>query len=263
MKIYKYWARETGNVMIYDEPRVIHCYGGSNVSLEDAARQASWKYELICKKVAGDQRVFDSYQVEIREEIVRSLNNSAVVTRNRYGAEVLNVETLMILDIDKAPITFWDQFIKPNPKEKIMGMVRSTARKRIYQGLSFRIYETFKGVRVIVLGKSFDPKSTETRAMMRDFNSDPLYNFLCAQQDCFRARLTPKPGRIKLRAPKTKFPREPEAEADFQKWLMDYEMASRRYSACRFVEQIGNGAMMEVVRLHDELSGALSGKALA
>lgn len=240
------------------EQKEITCYGGSNVSEQDAIARAREKIEKVKSKIAGDLHVFDTYQVEIREEIVRVIDEKAIVTRNRYGAQVLNVEDVMILDIDKPKASFWDLFRRQadaQDKAKIVEMVRTLSRQPRHQGCGFRVYETHKGIRVIVLGRTFDPQADATQAMMKEFNCDALYMLLCKKQACFRARLTPKPSRMRVRGHKVRFPRDGEAEREFRKWLVEYEAASRKFSVCKFVEQIGSGYIPEAVRFHDEITG--------
>ena len=264
MKIFKYWVIEKAKVRIGQEETEIKVYGGSNVSEADAVLTARGKIEKVQSKIAGDTHVFETYEVEIREEIVRALDGNAIVTRNRYGAQVLNVQDLMIMDIDQAKRSFWEIFKKrEDDKTKIVAMVRSLAQKPGYQGCGFRVYETSKGMRVIVLGRTFDPKAPATQKMMDEFNCDTLYTFMCKKQDCFRARLTPKPSRMRLRGFKVRFPRAAEDEKAFQDWLLSYEAASRKYSVCKFIEQIGPGPVTEAVRLHDEVSGAFRDQTLA
>ncbi len=258
MKIYRYWQLAEAQTLIQGTEVVLKCYGGSNVSPDDAQQQARAKLERVKRKIAGDRHAFDDYEVEIREEVVTSWDECAVITRNRYGAQVLNAADLMIVDIDQPPFSFWDLFIRPRPdavKERIISRVRRLAEWPRYHHLGLRLYETKNGIRVIVLGGKYDPRSDETLSMLKDFNCDALYARLCRRQGCFRARLTPKPHNLRLRRPPCKFPRRPEEEADFQKWLMDYEAASGRFRVCRFIEQIGPGMTPESVRRHDELCG--------
>jgi len=173
----------------------------------------------------------------------------------------LNAENLMILDIDKpkpaAGGGLGGLFKKKDtrsPKEQIFEMVKNLATSK-YEDYGFRLYETYQGARVIVLGKSFDPRGSETKQMMDEFNCDPLYTMLCIKQGCYRARLTPKPYRIKLRGYKVKYPREGN-DSEFQHWLSEYEHVSRDFSVCKLIEQVGtNQYVNDVVRLHDEVTG--------
>ena len=264
MKIYKYWTVEKRKILIDGTQQEINCYGGSNISIEDARLRAKEKAEKIQRKIAGEKNVFDRYEAEIREEILQLIDDHAAITRNRYGAQVLNAENLMILDIDKpkpaAGGGLGGLFKKKNsrpPKEQIFEMVRNLARTK-YGDHTFRTYETYQGARVIVLGGHFDPRDQGTKKMMDEFNCDPLYTTLCNKQGCFRARLTPKPYRMKMSPYKVNFPRDSGkgVDTEFQRWLAEYERESRNYTVCKFIEQIGTSQdMSEVVRLHDQITG--------
>jgi len=266
MKIYKFWATEKQKILIDGQEKIVTCFGGSNLSLEDARARAQEKAGKIQRKIEGEQHVFDEYQVEIREELIETINEQALVTRNRYGASVLNVENLMILDIDKPRRNLLDVFKKKDPaddKAKIFEMVRKVASGSKYSALTFRLYETFQGARVIVMGQPFDPRSSDTLKMMAEFNTDRLYALLCQKQGCFRARLTPKPHRIKMRRFTSKFPRESN-DSELQNWVKDYEQTSREFSVCKFIEQIGaSRSLDEVLSYHDDVTGSVSPLRLA
>lgn len=258
MKIYQYWVTEKQKILIDEVEQEITCYGGSNHSVDEARARAKEKVQKIQRKIRGEKHLFDEYEAEIREEILRILDDHSAITRNRYGAQVLNVDQLMILDIDKPKPAFGDLFKKKDAsseKAKIFDMVRKLAATSKYQNFGFRLYETYQGARVIVVGRSFDPRDRETQKMMDEFNCDPLYTRLCVKQGCYRARLTPKPYRMNMHAFKVRFPRE-EDDSEFQQWLSTYEGASRNYNVCRLVEQIGvSDALNDVIRLHDDISG--------
>jgi hypothetical protein len=258
MKIYKYWTTEKQMILIDGVEQQITCYGGSNSSIADAQLKAKEKAEKIKRKIKGEKHLFDEYESEIREEILEIIDDHAAITRNRYGAQVLNTEKLLILDIDKPRSTFTDIFRKKDAaqdKLKIFDMVRKLAFTSKYQDYGFRIYETYQGARVIVLGKDFDPRDRETSKMMNEFNCDGLYMTLCHKQNCFRARLTPKPYRMKMRRYKVQYPRE-EVDAALRQWLADYERESRNFSVCKFIEQAGaRHSLNNVVQLHDEITG--------
>lgn len=264
MKIYRYWSIEKSKVNFGQEEKEISCYGGSNISEQDALEKAKEKIEKVKRKIHGDASVFDSYEVEIREEIIREIDAKTIITRNRYGAQVLNVQDLMILDIDKPESSFLDIFKKPkDDKTKILELIHKLSNKAIYQGYGLRIYETFKGIRVIVLGGAFDAKAAATQKMMQEFHCDDLYSLLCSKQGCFRARLTPKPGRMKLKGRRVQFPRSSEEDEGLRVWLSAYEAASQNYGVCKFIEQIGTGNITEAVRVHDEMTGAYLHQTLA
>ena len=260
MKIYKYWTIEKQKIIIDGTQQEVTCYGGSNVSMDDARAKTQEKAQKIQRKIAGEKHLFEDYESEIREELLQTIDDRSVITRNRYGARVLNVEKLMILDIDKPKSSggglaglFKKKDSRP-PKEQIFDMVKTLATTK-YTNLGFRIYVTFQGARVIVLGRDFDPRDSETKKMMDEFNCDPLYTLLCIKQDCYRARLTPKPSRMKFRGFKVKYPREGD-ESEFQRWVSEYESMSRNFSVCKFVGQVGaSHSMPDVVQLHDDVTG--------
>jgi hypothetical protein len=261
MKIYKYWATEKQKILIDGVEQDITCYGGSNVSVDEARIRAKEKAEKVKRKIKGEKHLFDEYEVEIREEILRILDDHSAITRNRYGAQVLNTENLMILDIDKPKSSsglaglFKKKDTRP-PKEQIFDAVRQLAITPKYKEYGFRIYETFQGARVIVSGRDFDPHAVETKRIMDEFNCDPLYITLCIKQKCYRARLTPKPYRMNMRRYKVQFPREGD-DPVLQEWLAEYERESRNFNTCRFIEQVGaRHSMNDVVQLHDEITGA-------
>jgi hypothetical protein len=259
MKIYNHWAVEKQKILIDGVEQEITCYGGSNTSIEEARYRAKEKAEKVKRKINGEKHLFDEYEAEIREEILRIIDDHSAITRNRYGAQVLNAEKLLILDIDKPKASFGDLFKRKDAggdKLKIFDMVRKLASTPKYQAHGFRIYETYQGARVIVLGRDFDPRDRDTQNMMNEFNCDPLYTRLCIKQACYRARLTPKPYRMKMHAYKVKFPGNGNDPA-FQQWLAEYERESRNFNVCRFIEQVGSRySMNEVVQLHDEITEA-------
>ncbi len=256
MKIYKYWTVEKQKILIDGAEQEVTCYGGSNISVDDARGKAKEKAQKIQRKIAGERHLFEDYEVEIREEILQTIDDHSIVTRNRYGARVLNVESLMILDIDKPKPSgglFKKKDTRP-PKEQIFEMVKALATTK-YKDLGFRIYETYQGARVIVLGKEFNPRDGGTKKMMDEFNCDPLYTMLCIRQGCYRARLTPKPSRMKFRGYKVKYPREGE-DSEFQNWVSEYENMSRSFSVCKLIDQVGASySMNDVVMLHDDVTG--------
>ena len=265
MKIYKYWKILRKKVKVEGEEFDLTGYGGSNISPEDALDKAGIKLEIIRRKLPGKLDSLEQYEVEIREEIIQPVSESAVITRNRYGALVLNVERTMIIDIDKPKTKFFDLFKKKDltkGKENIIEMITDYVRNSNSQ-YTYRIYETNKGMRVIVLGREFHIDDPVSINIMKDLNCDPLYLLLCKKQKCYRARLTPKPSTMKLKALKIIYPKEEDLTAK-NNWIREYDSKRENYSVCRFIKQIGgNAASDEIVNLHDEITGAHRGNPLA
>jgi hypothetical protein len=269
MKIYRYWVTEKQNVVMDGMEQTITCYGGSNLSTEEARFRAREKAEKIKRKIKGEKHLFDEYEVEIREEILKLIDDRTAITRNRYGAQVLNTENLMILDIDKPKaavgglLGLFKKKDTRSPKEQIFDTVRQLAATPNYKEYGFRIYETYQGARVIVLGRDFSARGRETLDIMSDFNCDPLYMAICQKQGCFRARLTPKPYRMNMRRYKVPFPREGE-DTEFREWLEDYERESRSFNVCRLIEQVGaKHSLNDAVQIHDDITGVAFRQPLA
>lgn len=110
MKIYRYWVTEKQKILIDGVEQDITCYGGSKISEGHAPLTAKEKAEKVQRKIKGEKHLFDEYEVEIREEILQIIDDHSAITRNRYGARVLTVEHLLILDIDKPRTSFGDLF---------------------------------------------------------------------------------------------------------------------------------------------------------
>lgn len=258
MNLYTYWHTLTAQVPYGSQIITLTAHGGSNQSEAAARQQAQAKLDKLKRKLAGEAQVFAGYEADIREEVVRWLDERTAITRNRYGAQVLNAANLLMMDIDQAPAGLLDWLRPPTAavrKQRMADQVRRLAHNPAYRALTFRIYETYAGLRVLVLGQSFDPRAPATQAMLKAFNCDPLYMRLCEKQNCFRARLTPKPGRMRLRGFRVLWPRPSHLSGAFNAWLAEYEALSRGYATCRFVEQVGHAPAEEAVRVHDTLSG--------
>ncbi len=262
MKIYRYWAQEKVKIRIGREDKEIRCWGGSFTSNEEARARAMEKAAWVQRRIQGERTPTPDYEVDIREEILEELNPDAVVTRNRYGAKVLNVSKLMFLDIDHAPFSFLKMFAKRDVKKEAIERIEKLAPK--YAHLGFRLYETSRGIRVIVTGRDFEAKSFEAQWMMREFGCDRLYIVLCLKQNCVRARLTPKPYRLKLKKMKFSYPYEPALEAELKEWLREYDAASGGFGTCRFIKYIGKqDGDSDAVKYHDAETGAFKSDPLA
>lgn len=269
MRIFKYWTRIESPLNVGGTSEVVRCYGGSNDSPEAAAADARRRLEIVIRRVAGGKRGDKSYEVDIREEVLAQIDARNVVTRNRYGAEVLNSADLMFIDIDQPKSGFWDLFrgvmTMEQRKARIVAQVKKVALNTPeLRGLGVRVYETHSGIRLIVTGRHFDPRAAATQKILRLFNADPLYSTLCVKQNCFRARLTPKPYRIRCRAQKVKFPRtDGNGEQAFRSWLVEYEEKRKGRSTCRLLCAIGHDVRDQVVSFHDAETGALTSQKLA
>ena len=109
----------------------------------------------------------------------------------------------------------------------------------------------------------------EAAGILADLKSDPLYTRLCRAQECFRARLSPKPWRLNnMETPPAQYPwRDARAEMLYRNWEQRYEAAIQQYATCRLIKQFGTGEVHPdvepVLALHDRVSRVDAGLKLA
>ena len=133
-----------------------------------------------------------------------------------------------------------------------------------HPGWAVRIYRTPSGLRAMATHRLFAPDDPEVKAFFDAIDVDKVYAQMCANQQCFRARLTPKPWRIGMKHIKprtTTWPVPTEKRPARDAWIAQYEAKSRGYAACRSLEAVGSGAVhidVETVRrFHDVACRAL------
>lgn len=253
MEIPRAWASARGEYRSSDgRDRAFEVWGWGDDEAQ-ARRQAATRLERLLAKVRGGLEDLDRYPYgvhPIREEIVRVLDErdgkpTALVTRNRYGALILNTADTLFLDIDlPAPgLGSWFRRLFPgrgaSSEEARLTQLRETLAARA-DG-PFRLYRTCAGFRVIAVGAPHDPASDATGELMESTATDPMYRRLCAVQKSFRARLTPKPWRCGIPAPASSYPRNAGAAEAFDRWLASYQEAVRGYTTCRFLGTVGTG----------------------
>ena len=268
MRIFQYWTSVDGSVQIGGMPQKIHVFGGSDISLLEAEADAQQRLAYVQHRIDGTATRDDDYEVDIREEVLVRLDAHSAITRNRYGAAVLNSSGLLFIDIDQPPWCWRDLFGHSTPekrKTRIVEHVKKVAREAPeLRGLGVRVYETHSGIRAVVTGRSFDPQAESTDRLLRRFHADPVYRALCRKQGCFRARLTPKPYRLSCHTHKVVFPRtEPAAQAEHAAWIAAYERACAGHCTCRLLCSLGHVVRERVIDWHDRETGASTGQKLA
>lgn len=256
MRIFKYWVEHTKTLVIDDLRQPSKIYGGSNISESEAIKDAERKFQNAQKKINNQLGRDDSYEVDIREEIIEEIDSENIVTRNRYGALVLNSKNMMFIDIDEYTRSIWDMLFNRSKtqKEFMLAHIEKTTQRIEYADFAFNIYETHKGYRVLVTNQTIDPRSEKSRKMMKAFHADRLYRYLCVYQNCYRARLTPKPHRIKQKRIHVIFPnRNAEGQMKLDNWIRSYDERSKTFSTCRFIKSIGNASLNnKIIKFHDD-----------
>jgi hypothetical protein len=135
----------------------------------------------------------------------------------------------------------------------------------------FRVYRTPAGLRILVTHQPFEPDGPAVRDLFKALGVDPLYAKMCFNQQCFRARVSPKPWRIgighHLRPRPGVWPVHPDRLPMRNEWIATYEAAATGFAACEFIETVGSGIVHNeiapVVKLHDDLCRATSGLPIA
>ena len=263
MKIPKYWAKSTQSVTAPDGRRyALASWQWSDTSPDHAQQQAAAKVGELARKVLAQERLnrYSYGERPLREEIAqvvttRAGKEVAVVTRNLYGALILNAANAMFVDIDFA-----------GPEQDHVSGVRAWWEQ--HRDLGLRVYRTFAGLRCLVTSHVFDPGQPNVTQILTALKSDPLYVRLCRAQGCFRARLTPKPWRCGMDTPPSRYPwNDAASEIRYRQWQQRYEGAIARYAACRLIQQFGTDQrhpdVEPVVEFHDRLARTESGLQLA
>jgi len=260
-------------------PYRLRGWGGSNKDVAEAEQNAqirlAWLQEQVQFTARGPKQaaMYEYGSGVIREEWLQLLAGTddapeAVVTRNRYGAPVLNARSLAMIDVDlpeegQRGLAFWKK--PPDPAEEAVAKLRDWQKQN--PRASLRVYRTPKGLRVLRTDEEIPADSAEGQRMLAELCTDPLYAALCKRQQCFRARLGPKPWRAQVSLPPGSFPREGNDASRFETWLVEYAMAEATHAACRYTASIGEeniaGTLRRLVAAHDEMSGALSDRPLA
>jgi len=142
-------------------------------------------------------------------------------------------------------------------RDRIMTFLKSRS------GWHLRLYRTPAGLRVLALHDLFDPTSGAVQEFFQAVGVDPIFARMCARQQCFRARVSPKPWRIGISRhmrPATVWPIAPARLPERQQWIQEYEQAANNYASCTFIESVGSStvhpAVADVQQIHDELCQA-------
>lgn len=285
MRLARYWVKEKHPVRWGRHDVRQGCWGWSETSEEEARQMSAARSSRLAAwlQALGDGRPeelgleYDYDSRPLREEILQEFENeqretTAAVTRNRYGALVLNTSELVFLDHDiRSPLPRladllpkWlrrlfgvkDRPPAPDPAEAALDSVRAWCDARPQYAV--RVYRTTAGYRLAITNRAIRADSSEAGDLLQD--GDRLYALLCEKQACYRARLTPKPWRIRLPKPPSLWPHpDAEAEAAFDAWLKRYDNARADRSVCRLIETHGPDETLEELRplldLHDRIAG--------
>ena len=298
MNIPRFWASAEGEAdTTAGSSTPLKCYGWSHDDIAEAKARAAQALARLLERVRQGAPFPGKYVYAdrpIREEILEEMHDAngqlqGMITRNAYGAAVLNTSGVMFVDIDdenpdaasSSPgvaagdvinrVLGWFTGRDPTAVEEPASKPRPTSEKEVPEAVaafasvnpdwSLRCYRTCAGWRLLVTHATFDPVSERVREALTAFDSDRKYIELTRVQQCFRARLTPKPWRCDVPLPIRVFPRESAAlQRAHSQWLTEYERACARFATCRYVTTLGSGdtcpAAETAVHWHDRVTKA-------
>jgi hypothetical protein len=184
--------------------------------------------------------------VPIREEIVER-HGETIITRNAYGALCLNTPNVLFADVD-----LHEGFFRGLVRRTLGALLRpvapglaedaeARARGRIARFVtvhpewSLRVYRTPAGFRLLAMHRTFAPSEPAVGAFFDAIGTDRIYARMCVRQQCFRARVSPKPWRIGIGdhiKPRTAvWPVPPAQIPTRERWIRDYERAAKGFAA--------------------------------
>jgi hypothetical protein len=293
VKLPEHWAKATAEDVDPAGKRVAFtCGRSSDNSVDDARRSALEVAQRALKNwLAGGWRsgqMLGRYgygSQPMREEVLERFQNEqgetiAAVTQNAYGALVLNSARAMFIDLDFPPYRpgewFWNVLkrllrrpVRP-PEVEREAAIESRLEQLLQRnpGWSVRLYRTFAGMRALVTHAPFDPSAAATRELLESLGADPLYIRLCKAQECFRARISPKPWRCDHTANHIRWPRETEPQQrQFERWQQQYLQNQSDYATCRFVATLGTDHVdpniQPIIDIHDRTTKCHESMALA
>ncbi len=274
MNIPPYWVTSTREIA----GMRFRLHGSSRSGMGEAHARMALREDLFrrlyeeeslppqaCREQLADllrQERGEDYEVELFEPTLERLSEQRIVTRNRYGAEVLNSTELCFVDVDDFPPGLWERLVSLfsgrscRAEDLLLAELQRLHREQ--PDLSARLYRTAGGWRIMLAAEGLTLQSPRMEQLCQRLKADPLYVALCLKQQCWRARLTPKPGR--LHAHLGRYPRRSASDtpaAGEEEWLARYAEASAGRAVCRLVECFGAPIRHALVNWHDERTAAL------
>jgi hypothetical protein len=268
----KFWNRATGSSS--DGGVEVEVWGWSDASEQDAANLAASRAGRLAEAIARGERgkgyLYGSNP--LREPILDRLSSASgeelgVISRNAYGCDVLNTNSVLFcdIDLDEKPKTaqasgifgglFGRKQAPASPEQQTMAKIRDWVGANADWGI--QAYRTKAGLRLIATHALFDPATGQADAFFDAVGADPYFRRLCKIQKSFRARLTPKPWRCGAKVPPARWPfRNQQEERAFEDWRQSYERAAARNAVCQRLEHVGlarvHPAVQTAMTLHDQ-----------
>ena len=266
MHLPRFWAKESRSARDPSgKTYALAVWGWSDQDTANARQVAVQRLAELTRRIEmGGQPGHYGYGEggrPLREPLIQPvLGAEALISRNAYGALILNTARIFFADVDLPEPSLGGLlaglFGKKTADPAEAALVRLRDWHARQPGWALRIYRTKAGLRLLATHDHFDPASNATQQLLASLGSDPLYAALCRSQACFRARLTPKPWRIGIETPAWRYPFETSTdETQFQAWLQQYEAAAPRFAVCRLLAELGprsqTAEASAVLAIHD------------
>jgi hypothetical protein len=143
-------------------------------------------------------------------------------------------------------------------ERKALARIKKVSRENAE--LHFRLYRTPLGYRVLLMNETYCPANDSALKLLKDLQSDSIYIQMCKNQNCFRARVSPKPWRIGIQRLKPRpgvWPIKEGRMGERRDWVRMYESKAKNYASCHYLMKLGSDKVAtkaEFVRqIHDDL----------
>lgn len=283
MNIPRFWAKAEETISIGRQRYHFVAWKGSDESLADAQYLAQQALaERVARKGRGEKLgQYPKDGAPLREEVIETVagplgERIAIITRNAAGCLVLNTARVMFVDLDFA--NQYPRFSPASLLKSLRGLFAKPPKKppspHTEEGLLYkvqewhgqhpdwaiRVYRTRAGLRLLVAHDLFDPTSSAIVQAMQELGADMRYIRLCQAQACFRARLTPKPWRLKggkMQRPGVRYPWANASEEQIQRrWEQTYHSRSGGFAVCKLLANLGSSPVHpeaeQILYLHDQ-----------
>jgi hypothetical protein len=148
--------------------------------------------------------------------------------------------------------------LNSGPEKKALERIKKVSKEN--SELHIRLYRTPMGYRILLMNDTYCPTSNAAINLLETLKSDKIYILMCKNQNCFRARVSPKPWRIgvdRLKPRPRVWPIKPERLAERISWVDIYEKKAKNYSSCHYLLHLGSDKVddkAELVRqIHDDM----------
>ena len=277
MRFRKFWAIATAAVDNRADIPTVSVFGGSDESEAAAAADAQRRAKQLARELEsgklrpeGDYAYLDADR-PIREEVVRRFATDdgleVVLSRSCYGAVILNTPDVLFGDVDRQIVWVPDNPIPWLPLgwlfkkrvesptlDELLGALRAVVDQE--PSLCFVVYETAAGFRYVETSRTHRHNDPLVERIFAATGCDVLYRKLCEVQQCFRARISPKPWRVGADRPPYRFPHLTEdRQLAFREWVDTYDTMSVGAFTCREVARVGGDfvdhRVQPILDLHD------------